>query len=110
MARFRTIRLAALVASVPLAAGLLLAGAGAAAAGNGAAAGHGSNGSVVSDFGSGNIFGSADGNYNSTQQTATGVGASNQNNTLGAKGNTGVVYADQSDKRFDFVFAPVYSY
>ncbi|MEU5382714.1 hypothetical protein [Kitasatospora cineracea] len=110
MARFRTIRLAALVVSVPLAAGLLLAGAGAAAADNGAAAGHGSNSSVVSDFGSGNIFGSVDGNYNSTQQTATGAGASNQNNTLGVKGNTGVVYADQSNKNFNFVFAPVYSY
>ncbi|MFJ5230405.1 hypothetical protein ACIQBJ_10970 [Kitasatospora sp. NPDC088391] len=110
MARYRTTRLAALLVSVPLAAGLLLAGAGTAAADNGAAADHGSNSGVVTNFGSGNIFGSVDGNYNATQQTATGSGASNQNNTLGVKDNTGIVYADQSNKNFNFVFAPVYSY
>ncbi|MFJ1753875.1 hypothetical protein [Kitasatospora sp. NPDC088134] len=110
MARYRSTRLAALLASVPLAAALLLAGAGAAAADNGAAADHGSNSGVVANFGSGNIFGSVDGNYNATQQTATGAGASNQNNTLGVKDNTGIVYADQSNKNFNFVFAPVYSY
>jgi len=110
MARFRTTRLAALLAAVPLTAGLLLAGAGAATADNGAAAGHGSNSSVVSNIGSGNIFGSVDGNYNSTQQTATGAGASNQNNNLGVKDNSGFVFSDQSNKNFHFVFAPVFNY
>ncbi|MEV4559998.1 hypothetical protein AB0K51_23820 [Kitasatospora sp. NPDC049285] len=109
MARSRTTHLAALLVSVPLAAGLLLAGAGAAAADNGAAADHGSNGSVVSNLGSGNIFGSVDGNYNSTQQTATGAGASNQNNTLGVKDNYGIVLADQSNKNFTFVYSPVFT-
>lgn len=107
MARTRTTRLVGLLAAVPLAAGLLLAGAGVAAADNGALAGDGSNSSVVSNVGSGNIFGSVDGNYNSTQQTATGSGASNQNNNLQAKDNTGVLISDQSNKNFNFVFAPV---
>ncbi|GAA4856567.1 hypothetical protein [Kitasatospora terrestris] len=107
MARFRTTRLAGLLAAVPLAAGLLLVGVGAAAADNGAAADHGSNGSVVSNIGSGNVFGSVDGNYGWTQQTATGAGASNQNNNLGVKDNAGLVLADQSNANFTFVFAPV---
>ncbi|GAA1263929.1 hypothetical protein GCM10009665_61780 [Kitasatospora nipponensis] len=107
MARFRTARVVAALAAAPLAAGLLLAGAGAAFADNGAGADHGSNSSVVSNVGSGNLFGSVDGNYNWTQQTATGSGASNQNNTLGVKDNSGFVYADQSNKNVHIVFAPV---
>jgi len=108
MARTRTTRLVGLLAVAPLAAGLLLAGAGAAAADNGALAGDGSNSSVVSNIGSGNIFGSVDGNYNSTQQTATGAGASNQNNNLQVKDNAGFVFTDQSNKNFHFVFAPTF--
>ncbi len=104
----RSARVVGLLAALPLAAGLLLAGAGAAAADNGALAGDGSNSSVVSNIGSGNIFGSVDGNYNATQQTATGSGASNQNNTLGVKDNTGFVFADQSNTNFHVVFAPVF--
>lgn len=107
MARFRTTRRAGLLLAAPLAAGLLLAGAGSAAADNGAAAGHGSNSSVVSNIGSGNIFGSVNGNYNATQQTATGAGASNQNNNLQVKDNTGWIYADQSNRSFHVVFAPI---
>lgn len=107
MARFRPARVVAALAAAPLAAGLLLAGAGAAAADNGALSGDGSNSSVVSNVGSGNIFGNVDGNYNWTQQTATGSGASNQNNTLGMKNNSGLVYADQSNKNVHIVFAPV---
>ena len=107
MARFRTARVVAALAAVPLAAGLLLAGAGAAVADNGALAGDGSNSSVVSNVDSGNLFGNVNGNYNWTQQTATGSGASNQNNTLGVKDNSGLVFADQSNKNVHVHFAPV---
>ncbi|MCX4747919.1 hypothetical protein OG455_20760 [Kitasatospora sp. NBC_01287] len=107
MARFRTARVAVALAAAPLAAGLLLAGAGAAFADNVAGADQGANSSVVSNVGSGNIFGSVDGNYNWTQQTATGSGASNQNNTLGVKDNSGWVYADQSNKDVKIDFAPI---
>ncbi|MFF7635681.1 hypothetical protein ACFZB9_21395 [Kitasatospora sp. NPDC008050] len=107
MARIRTARLVVALAAAPLTAGLLLAGAGAAFADNVAGSGDGSNSSVVSDTGSGNIFGGVDGNYNATQQTATGNGASNQNNTLGVKGNSGLVLADQSNKNLHIDFAPI---
>ncbi|WP_371498155.1 hypothetical protein OG871_19155 [Kitasatospora sp. NBC_00374] len=61
MARFRRTRPAGLLVAVPLAAGLLFAGAAPAAADNGALAGDGSDSSVVSSAGSGNVFGSVDG-------------------------------------------------
>ncbi|GHH68847.1 hypothetical protein GCM10018781_26560 [Kitasatospora indigofera] len=108
MARIRTTRRLGLLAALPIAAALLLAGAGAAVADNGALAGDGSNSSVVSNIGSGNIFGSVDGNYNATQQTATGSGASNQNNTVGVKDNAGLVFADQSNKNLNVYFNPVF--
>lgn len=107
MARIPTRRVAGLLAAVPLAAGLLLAGAGAAAADNGAMAGAGSNAGVVSNSGTGNVFGGVDGNYVSTQQTATGSGASNQSNTLAAKDNAGTILADQSNRDVNIVFAPI---
>ncbi|MFE9422616.1 hypothetical protein ACFYNO_06605 [Kitasatospora sp. NPDC006697] len=107
MARTRTARIVAALAAAPLAAGLLLAGAGAAFADNGAGSQDGSNASVVSNVGSGNIFGGVDGNANWTQQVATGSGASNQNNTLGVKDNSGLIWADQSNKNVDITFAPV---
>ncbi|AXI78734.1 hypothetical protein [Peterkaempfera bronchialis] len=102
MARNRIARLTGLLAAAPLAAALLLAGAGAAQADNGALSDHHSNGSVVTDTGSGNVFGPLDGNYNWAQQTATGSGASNQNNTLGVKGNSGLVYAAQTNLNINF--------
>ncbi|GAB2687878.1 hypothetical protein [Kitasatospora kifunensis] len=107
MARIRTARLVVALAAAPLTAGLLLAGAGAAFADDVAGSNDGSNSSVVSNKDSGNIFGGVDGNYNATQQTATGSGASNQNNTLGVKGNSGQVFADQANKNLDIVFAPI---
>jgi hypothetical protein len=107
MARIRTARTVAALAAVPLAAALLLGGASAAFADNGAGAGSGSNASVVSTVGSGNIFGGVDGNSNWTQQVATGSGASNQNNTLASKDNSGFILADQSNKNVDIHFAPV---
>ncbi|MFJ3787728.1 hypothetical protein [Kitasatospora sp. NPDC090091] len=109
MARIRTRRLAGLLCAAPLAAGLLLAGAGSAAADNGAAANDGSNSSVVSNVGTGNVFGSVDGNYVSTQQTATGSGASNQANTLAVKDNSGAILVGQANKNVNVVFAPVFN-
>lgn len=108
MARIHTRRVSGFLLAVPLAAGVLLAGAGAAAADNGAAAGAGSNAGVVSDVGTGNVFGGLDGNYVSTQQTATGSGASNQNNTVAVKDNAGNVLAGQGNKNINVIFAPVF--
>ncbi len=62
---------------------------------------------MVSNVGSGNIFGTVDGNYDATQQTATGSGASNQNNNLGVKDNAGLVLADQSTSNLHVFFAPI---
>ncbi|MFI9269751.1 hypothetical protein ACIGXM_03370 [Kitasatospora sp. NPDC052896] len=109
MARFRSARVAVALAAAPLAAGLLLAGAGSASAfaNDGAGADNGSNSSVVSTVGSGNVFGTIDGNNNWTQQTATGDGASNQNNTLGVKDNSGMVLSGQGDKNVQIQFAPI---
>ncbi|MFD7584115.1 hypothetical protein ACFV84_01565 [Kitasatospora sp. NPDC059811] len=108
MARIHTRRVAGFLLAAPLAAGLLLAGAGAAAADNGAGAAAGSNAGVVSNVGTGNVFGGVDGNYISTQQTATGAGASNQNNTLAVKDNAGTILAGQSNKNINVVFAPIF--
>ncbi|WBP88127.1 hypothetical protein [Kitasatospora cathayae] len=81
----------------------LLVGVGAATAhaDNGACAIDRSNSSVVSDVGSGNVIGSATGNVVNTQQTATGSGASNQNNGLAVAGNGGNVGALQGNGNFD---------
>ncbi|MFF7587370.1 hypothetical protein ACFZCK_07760 [Kitasatospora purpeofusca] len=108
MARNRIRRTAGVLLAAPLAAGLLLAGAGAAAADNGALANDGSNSGVVSNVGTGNVFGSVDGNYISNQQTATGSGASNQANTLAVKDNSGTILAGQSNKNYSIVFAPIF--
>ncbi|MER6300875.1 hypothetical protein ABT247_15100 [Kitasatospora sp. NPDC001539] len=107
MACKHTRRVCGLLLAAPLAAGLLLAGAGAAAADDGAGAAGGSNAGVVSNSGTGNVFGGVDGNYVSTQQTATGAGASNQANTLAAKDNAGNVLAGQGNKNINVIFAPV---
>ncbi|MER6359258.1 hypothetical protein [Kitasatospora sp. NPDC001527] len=109
MARIRTRRVVGLSLAAPLVAGLLIAGAGSAAADNGALANGGSSSGVVSNVGTGNVFGSVDGNYLSTQQTATGAGASNQANTLGVKDNAGSVLAGQSNENYNIVFVPASS-
>ncbi|MEU3495917.1 hypothetical protein [Kitasatospora cineracea] len=85
------------VAVVTALGAFLLAGAGTAAADNGAGADHSSDSSVVSNIGSGNIVGPVHGNANASQQTATGSGAGNQNNTLGVTDNAGGVGALQSN-------------
>ncbi|MFF7990363.1 hypothetical protein ACFZDG_11300 [Kitasatospora xanthocidica] len=81
----------------------LLVGVGAATAhaDNGAGAIDHSNGSVVSNVGSGNIIGNVHGNVVNTQQTATGSGASNQNNGLAVTGNGGNIGALQGNGNVD---------
>ncbi|MEU8921243.1 hypothetical protein AB0D10_09970 [Kitasatospora sp. NPDC048545] len=108
MARIHPRRVAGLLLAGPFAAGLLLLGAGIAAADNGAGAAAGSNAGVVSDVGTGNVFGGVDGNHVSTQQTATGSGASNQNNTLAVKDNAGAILAGQGNKNVNVIFAPIF--
>jgi hypothetical protein len=91
------------LAVAPLVAGLLILGAGAASAdgGNGTVGDNGSTASTTTssttNSGSGNVLGGVDGNYNATQQSATGAGASNQNNTAGVNGNSGVVVIGQGN-------------
>ncbi|MFI2607857.1 hypothetical protein [Kitasatospora sp. NPDC018619] len=109
MARTPTRRTARLLLAGPLAVGLLLAGAGAAAADEGAGAEGSSNAGVVSDTGTGNVFGGVDGNHVSTQQTAVGSGASNQDNTVAVKDNTGTVQAGQGNKDVNVVVAPTFN-
>lgn len=92
-------RTRAITAATALGAFLLL-GIGSAQADNGAGSDNGSNSSVVSNWGSGNVLGSVTGNGNSSQQTATGSGGSNQNNTNAVAGNSGVVGAEQGNVNF----------
>ncbi|WP_033347081.1 hypothetical protein [Kitasatospora aureofaciens] len=108
MARINPRRASGFLLAVPLAAGLLLAGAGAAAADNGTGAAAGSNAGVVSNTGTGNVFGGVNGNYVSNQQTATGSGASNRNNTLAAKDNAGDILAGQGNKNVNAIFTPIF--
>ncbi|MFI9269562.1 hypothetical protein ACIGXM_02365 [Kitasatospora sp. NPDC052896] len=92
-------RTRALTALTALGAFLLL-GIGSAQADDGAGAGNGSNASVVSDWGSGNVVGSVTGNGNHSQQTATGGGGSNQNDSVGVAGNSGNVGTLQGNLNF----------
>ncbi|GAA2834616.1 hypothetical protein RMN57_18245 [Kitasatospora sp. CM 4170] len=91
---------------------LLLVGVGAATAhaDNGAGADHLSNSGVVSNTGSNNVIGGVVGNVVNTQQTATGSGASNQNNGLAVTGNAGNIGALQGNGNLAAdVFYPVMS-
>lgn len=92
-------RTRALTAATVLGAFLIL-GIGSAQADDGAAADNGSNSSVVSNWGSGNVVGSVTGNANSSQQTATGSGGSNQNTTNEVVSNSGVVGSEQGNLNF----------
>ncbi|OPC81060.1 hypothetical protein B4N89_08955 [Embleya scabrispora] len=100
------------LAVAPIAAGLLFLGAGAACAdgGNGTVGDNGSNASTTTssttNSGSGNVLGGVDGNYNATQQSATGAGASNQNNNAGIKGNSGVVVIHQGNADVQHAWHP----
>ncbi|GGJ83140.1 hypothetical protein GCM10011583_13510 [Streptomyces camponoticapitis] len=91
MASFRTARVFAAVAALPLAAALFT---GSATADD--FADDGSNASVATIVGSG-VGDDNSGNSTTTQQTATGAGASNQNNTANVNGS-GFTVIDQSNE------------
>ncbi|WP_274560415.1 hypothetical protein [Streptomyces spiramyceticus] len=93
MASIRTARVIAAFAALPLAAALF---SGVAVADNGAFANLGSNASVATINGSG-VGGDNNGNSTTTQQVATGSGASNQNNTANVNGS-GFTAVDQSNE------------
>ncbi|MGW7365504.1 hypothetical protein ACWGI8_19190 [Streptomyces sp. NPDC054841] len=92
MASIRTARTLAAVAALPLAAALF---AGVAHADSGAFADDGSNAAVAVISGSG-VGNDNLGNSTTTQQVATGSGASNENNTASVNGS-GFTAIDQSD-------------
>jgi hypothetical protein len=96
MASIRTARAIAAVAALPLAAALF---SGVAQADNGAFADDGSNATVASVVGG--VGGDNWGNSTTTQQVASGAGASNQNNTASVNGS-GFTAIDQSNTVVNF--------
>lgn len=97
MASIRSARVLAVAAALPLALSLL---GGVAQADNGGFADDGSNVSVATITGSG-VGGGNFGNSSTTQQVATGSGASNQSNTAGANG-LGFAVIDQDNVTVNF--------
>lgn len=97
MASIRTVRVLAAMAALPLAAALFT---GTAVADNGAFAGDGSNATAVGNSG-GNVGGDNFGSVTTTQQAATGAGASNQNNTASVVGSA-FTSVDQSNVKVHF--------
>ncbi|MFF8843567.1 hypothetical protein ACF08N_12680 [Streptomyces sp. NPDC015127] len=97
MESIRSARTLAAVAALPLALALFT---GVAQADNGGFADDGSNASVATIIGSG-VAGGNLGNSTTTQQVATGAGASNQNNTANVIGS-GFTVVDQGDIDIDF--------
>ncbi|GAA1359030.1 hypothetical protein [Streptomyces beijiangensis] len=97
MASIRTARVIAAAAALPLAFGLF---AGVASADNGSFADNGSNAAVATISGSG-VGHDNNGNSTTTQQVATGSGASNQNNTASVNG-WGFTAIDQSNTTVNF--------
>ncbi|MET9557830.1 hypothetical protein [Streptomyces sp. NPDC006645] len=91
MASFRTARVFAAVAALPLAAALFTSSASA-----DDIADDGSNASVATIVGSG-VGDDNSGNSTTTQQVATGAGASNQNNTASVN-DSGFTVIDQSNE------------
>ncbi|MFI0940934.1 hypothetical protein [Streptomyces sp. NPDC021020] len=98
MASIRTVRVLAAVAALPVAAVLFAAGT--AAADDGAFAGGQSAATVVSNSG-GNVVGDNFGNVTTTQQVATGPGASNQDNQANVAGS-GFTAIDQDAANVHF--------
>ncbi|WP_406452449.1 hypothetical protein OG782_18850 [Streptomyces sp. NBC_00876] len=92
MASIRTARVLAVVAALPLAAVLF---SGVAQADNGSFASNGSNAGVATISGSG-VGGDNFGNSSTSQQQATGSGASNQSNSAQVNGS-GFTALDQSN-------------
>ncbi|MEW1724436.1 hypothetical protein [Streptomyces sp. NPDC093109] len=99
MASFRTARAIAVVAALPLAAALFT---GVAQADDHAIADNGSNASAASIKGSG-VGGANFGNSTTTQQVATGAGASNQSNTASVVGS-GLTDIDQSNHNISVAY------
>lgn len=97
MAYIRTARTLAAVAALPLAAALFT---GVASADNGALADSGSNASVATVGGSGAGHDNS-GNSTTTQQVATGDGASNQNTTASVN-RSGPTRIDQNNYTVNF--------
>ena len=101
MASIRSARVLAAAAALPLTIGLL---GGVAQADNGGFADDGSNVSVATIAGSG-VWGDNFGNSSTTQQVATGPGASNQSNTAGVNG-FGFTVIDQDN--VSVIFSPLW--
>ncbi|MFG2172348.1 hypothetical protein ACGFMO_13305 [Streptomyces niveus] len=97
MASFRTARVFAAVAALPLAAALFTTSASA-----DDIADDGSNASVATIVGSG-VGDDNSGNSTTTQQVATGAGATNQNNTANVNGS-GFTVIDQSNENIALNF------
>jgi hypothetical protein len=103
MATFRTARVIAAVAALPLAAALF---SGVAVADNGGFADDGSN-ATVATIGSSGVGGNNGGNSTTTQQVASGAGASNQNNTANVLGSA-FTAIDQSNKNVAVTFTNIW--
>ncbi|MFJ2110364.1 MULTISPECIES: hypothetical protein [unclassified Streptomyces] len=101
MASFRTARAFAAVAALPLGAALFT---GVAQADDHAFADDGSNASVATISGSG-VRGDNFGNSTTTQQVATGAGASNQSNSASVVGS-GPASIDQSNHNITVTYVP----
>ncbi|EST25934.1 hypothetical protein [Streptomyces niveus] len=101
MASFRTARVFAAVAALPLAAALFTTSASA-----DDIADDGSNASVATIVGSG-VGDDNSGNSTTTQQVATGAGASNQNNTANVNGS-GFTVIDQSNENVALNFVDLW--
>ncbi|KIF75423.1 hypothetical protein QR77_19060 [Streptomyces sp. 150FB] len=103
MASIRTARVIAAVAALPLAAALF---AGVAQADNGSIADDGSNATVATVSGSG-VGDNNLGNSTTTQQVATGAGASNQNNTASVVGSR-FTSIDQGNQNIALTFTKLW--
>ncbi|MGW6454828.1 hypothetical protein ACWF94_02685 [Streptomyces sp. NPDC055078] len=102
MASIRTARVLAVVAALPLTVALF---SGVASADNGAFADDGSNAAAASIIGSGSAVNF--GNSTTSQQVATGAGASNQSNIASVNGSA-FTAIDQSNKNTVVNFTPLW--
>ncbi|MCX5411328.1 hypothetical protein [Streptomyces sp. NBC_00059] len=103
MASTRTARTLAAVAALPLT--VVLFG-GIAVADNGSFASDGSN-AAVATIGSGGVGGNNSGNSSTSQQQATGLGASNHSNSAQVNGSAFTVI-DQSTRIYAVTFSPLW--
>ncbi|MGW0782279.1 hypothetical protein [Streptomyces sp. NPDC002913] len=103
MASTRTARTLAAVAALPLTVALF---GGIAVADNGSFASDGSN-AAVATIGSGGVGGNNSGNSSTSQQQATGLGASNHSNSAQVNGSAFTVI-DQSTRIYAVTFSPLW--